>query len=699
MEERIQGTVHFFAALMATRSGPKAKEGSVRKLLLGRGHNNVEDAEDNDERNDGRVNNESCFPVRFSVERSLLTPSQTKCHIIKLQDELNEATVKHSETVYWLQLELNTTRQAKKALEDRMAELYCDMQALESPSQPDASTTKPDDVARMQNQIINHEHMLRVLNNQLDLMRTSADYLVKSLKNDMKDLMKGNAENELKLTNRLAALEREKADLEQQLAAEKLKNNSNFQESTSSVPAECTVRLIPPNPPGAIIEEKLWDQSESPTASASFPIRETAPPRPPCRHKSIEYDDPSPLRSPRRQKSAQDEIETVIDLLEDDLKRLRTENNELREQLQNQRTDQSMVSETEKLFSQVKDLEAKNKSLDSKLVEARGNAHESLVQWAREKTGLEAQVDTLQKKEKVVDEDPARDARDTILASLDRVTLIWDKANESIQSIELAMKEMRTNPSQDGKHVLSVLATACLVHGQIKVSLMLIELQLRNSLKCLKHYQFTTQASGALGNSEEFNERVRGIENEAMESIRKVEALAAEQIKYLRIKSEDESFGLRKVQEEKDDAVIYLAGRQAELEKEVSRLQSENKAESKVIASAVEMVVSQKALETLQSEVLMIVERVKEKNETIGRLSAVIEVHKVRERTLMEELKRHMKNEGDRRLAEQRRMMEQHAPHESSEDGESTAISEYEEKTVEETTYDEITVNEESQSV
>ena len=63
----------------------------------------------------------------------------------------------------------------------------------------------------------------------------------------------------------------------------------------------------------------------------------------------------------------------------------------------------------------------------------------------------------------------------------------------------------------------------------------------------------------------------------------------------------------------------------------------------------------------------------------------------------MEELKRHMKDQADRQMAEQQRLMEQREQYESSDDefdeSESAGGSEYEEKTVEETIYDEITVH------
>jgi len=666
----------------------------VRNLLLA-GTNNQ-----NNNSNSSTSNNR-VLPVRSSVKRTM-SAHHTETRIAKLQAELNEATVKHSETVYWLQLELNTTRKAKEAVEDRMAELYRDMQELEKPKKPRPIQPDAAYVAQQQKQIDKYERMLKVLNNQIGLVRSSADSLVKNLKDEIADLMEDKVKNELQLMNKLSALDREKRDLEQQLAEERRKNNSNSdsrQQRQSLSETASTETPIPLKQPSVILEEEHSEHSESPTAPSSLPTRKTAPPRPPCRHKSIEYDDPTPLRTPRRQKSAQDDSEVILELLEDDLKRLRAENGDLKDKLQKQKMGETLPAETEKLSAKVEQYKTKTMSLDSKLTEARNKAHETLVKWTREKADLQEQINTLQK-EKASNGGPATEDREIVLEALDRVALLWDRADQSIQAIESVMMEVRPNPSQDAERALSMLETASLVHGQIKVSLMLIELQFRNSLSCLEHDQSATRAFSANGSSKILADKVQSIQTEAVESISKIESLVDEQIKELRIKSEEESAAIREMHEGKAIDLRQLLDRQAELEKEIERLQSEKSADGrKLVPSAVEMLVSQKALETLQSEVLLIVERVKDKNEMIGRLNAEIEEHKVRERTLMEELKRHMKDQSDRQMAEQQRLMEQHAQYDSSEEEGSTAGSEYEEKTVEESVYDEITVNEDNFTV
>ena len=605
-----------------------------------------------------------------------MSQHQTETLVAKLQTELNQAKIKHSEAIYWLELELNTSRQSTRALEDRMATLYRDMQDLEKPQKPRLIKPDAEYMAQQQKQIDKYERMLRVMNNQVALVRSSSDTLVKSLKDEIADLMDDKVKFEMTLMNKLSALDKEKCDLEKLLGEEKRKS-SGASESMKQ--------------PSTIKEAPATDMAnESPTAS--FFHRVEMPPKAPCRHKSIEYDDATPPRSPRRQKSNEDDEEALEETDQDDVKRLREENILLKKELESQKTTEAVKAERERQSAQVEQLTTSNKILDSKLTEIRNKSHESLVQWTREKADLEDQIDALKQKMEPLSADKGREV---VLASLDRVALLWDRADQSIQGIESLMMEVRPNhPSQDAERALSVLETATLVHGQIKVSLMLIELQFRNSLACLEQDQSAVaDVASSSDDSAKLSEQVQTIKQEVMESVTKLETLLDEQIKELRGKSTEEASTIREMHECKAVDLRRLLDRQAELENEIARLQSAKSVEGKATVNAVEMLVSQRALETLQNEVLLVVERVKEKNEMIGRLNAVIEEHKVRERTLMEELKRHMKDQADRQMAEQQRLIDQRAQFDSSDDdSDSAGSSEYEEKTVDATIYEEVTV-------
>jgi len=605
-----------------------------------------------------------------------MSQHQTETLVAKLQTELNQAKIKHSEAIYWLELELNTSRQSARALEDRMATLYRDMQDLEKPQKPRLIKPDAEYMAQQQKQIDKYERMLRVMNNQIALVRSSSDTLVKSLKDEIADLMDDKVKFEMTLMNKLSALDKEKCDLEKLLAEEKRKSSGG---------------AVSMKQPSTIKETPAADMAnESPTASSFH--RVVMPPKAPCRHKSIEYDDATPPRSPRRQKSNEDDEEALEETDQDAAKRLREENILLKKELESQKSTEAIQTERERLSAQVEQLTTSNKILDSKLTEIRNKSHESLVQWKREKADLEDQIDALKQEVEPLSVDKGREV---VLASLDRVALLWDRADQSIQGIESVMMEVRPNhPSQDAERALSVLETATLVHGQIKVSLMLIELQFRNSLACLQQDQSgVADVASSSDDSAKLSEQVQTIHQEVMESVNKLETFLDEQIKELRAKSTEEASTIREMHECKAVDLRRLLDRQAELENEIARLQSEKNMEGKTTVNTVETLVSQRALETLQNEVLLVVERVKEKNEMIGRLNAEIEEHKVRERTLMEELKRHMKDQADRQMAEQQRLIDQRAQFDSSDDDSySAGSSEYEEKTVDATIYEEVTV-------
>lgn len=137
---------------------------------------------------------------------------------------------------------------------------------------------------------------------------------------------------------------------------------------------------------------------------------------------------------------------------------------------------------------------------------------------------------------------------------------------------------------------------------------------------------------------------------------------------------------------------------QKKLEAELAKLRKQKGATTNESGNPVEMLMSKKALETLQQEVLSVVQKVNEKNETIGRLNAVIEEHKVRERSLMEELRRHIKDQADRQLLEQQRIMEQNAQYHDTdtEDRSLGSDGSFEEQTIDETYYEQTVYEEET---
>jgi hypothetical protein len=542
-------------------------------------------------------------PGKFSDDKAVET----------LQEELNENNVKHREEVYWLRLELDTTRREKEAVEDRMATLYRDMQEMEEskPSRTRPLTVDAQYVVQLQNQLEKYERMMRVMNNQLNLVRNSSDAVVKSLKEEISDIMDEKVKVEVNLMNQLASMDKEKQDLKTQLQGKDLQ-----QQSGSTL-----TNTISPSSRGGGSSQGSNSNSKS----------------------------------------------------------------------------------DEQLQAQVKQLEDENNRLTSDLAQQR---KESLVkgdQTRQEKDALSRQVKKFQgdmlmmrsTDEAIQFMDQMKHDRNETLYTLERVALLWDRADESIQKLESVMMELKPNDEhQDDnrEQLLSTLETASLVHGQAKVSLMLIELKLRNNLACTKNDQLQlgslTLADPAV------NTRISDIQTEAMSAIEEVQAMLNTQIEGLGEQAALETKVIKETLESKVTDLKIMEARQQHLEQEISVLQT---AEGQAVAgmkddmdaNALELYVSQKGLERLQAEVLQVIERVKEKNESIGRLTATVEEHKVRERSLMDELRRFMKEQSDRESAQRQRRMDQQnndddEEEEEVEDGSySDDSTEYDEQTVE----------------
>src|SRR3569623_1644473 len=132
-----------------------------------------------------------------------------------------------------------------------------------------------------------------------------------------------------------------------------------------------------------------------------------------------------------------------------------------------------------------------------------------------------------------------------------------------------------------------------------------------------------------------------------MAAIEQVNITLHDQISSIEAHSEEVTASLTQSIESRISELQSMQSRQSELQEMLSNLQESEQAETREVVNAdgsIDMFVSRKVLERLQNEVLQIVARVKEKNEEIGRLTATVEELKVRERALMEELKRLMQD-------------------------------------------------------
>jgi hypothetical protein len=124
-----------------------------------------------------------------------------------LEQKLNDTKVKDKEGIYWLQLELDGARRDHDAVEEHMAELMNDLQNVRKIPNPN----EVSEVVLRDATITNYELVIASMENQITMIKTSAGEVVKTLKEEIAELMEDRACMEVTLMNQLAALDREKS--------------------------------------------------------------------------------------------------------------------------------------------------------------------------------------------------------------------------------------------------------------------------------------------------------------------------------------------------------------------------------------------------------------------------------------------------------------------------------------------------------
>jgi predicted nucleic acid-binding Zn-ribbon protein len=529
--------------------------------------------------------------------------------ISTLRAEINGMAVKHREEVYWLKLELGTTRREKEAIEDRISDLYRDMHELvaatvdRSPGSAAAAgrggkVGHPRDLDGMQKQLQKYEKMVLIMNNQIGLLRSSTDSLLKSLKDEISDLVDDKSRTELNLMNRMEALDKENRELKLRLQISEQRQHQKPLSPSKSQDANAT-------PVG-----RLASASHRQAGASSAEMKQLQ----------------EEIKSLRQQNRKKDQ---EISKSQDSISALEGEREELSQQVDKMRWE----------------LEAARSS------DAAVRAQEQIQKDQQSSSEL-----------------------------LDRVVAIWDQTHESIRRLSSVMEKLAPAStaagagdearSEDADRALSVLETAALVQGQIKVSLMLVELQLRNNLACLRNDRAQLDALGGGEGGDDalddaFEERLNHVQEEALGAVDELTCTLEDTIARLEAQSEKVTATLTESIESRIGELQRMQTRQTELYQMLSNLRASEEAETREVVNAdgsVDVFVSRKVLESLQNEVLMVVDRVKEKNEEIVRLTATVDELKVRERAFMEELRRMMQEQSRIEMEERnRRMLAQQA--------------------------------------
>jgi hypothetical protein len=556
--------------------------------------------------NDNEIEDESEDPD-FSLDELLVEKVERIAFLERIKDiqdgqleeiqtHLNVSEIKHKEELYFLQLELDNQKRDNVANEERMAELYQDLQDMvtnpseafynSSSSSLDLEKLDSDTaqyIAQLQHKVETYERTMGVLDNQITMVKTSCDHVVKTMKEEIADLMEDRCRIEIDLLNQLARMDTDKRQQTIELK-EQVQHKKN------------------------VIARLKITQGGIGGAAGSHDYQHS-------------------------------------EELESEIARLRSLQKETQDAVDQERAD---ADDT------IHRLEDANAKLEQKLESA-----------ADVMSILRSQPDSAETSKAL---DRITKEREDVVQALERVSTIWERADASIQHLENAMDQLRPNDNVeiegDCERLLSTLESASLVHGQVKVSLLLIELKLRNQLGCLNNDKLAMQ--WAAPPDTKVVEKMRQIQQEALRALGHVQDALSQQIQQMEGNALKETGIMNLTLEERDNALKDMQGHHKTLEEEIQRSQktrqqashsanSPTKNGSPIVrsASAEENflspekppstpMVNNAVLIILHTEVIKVAEHVQKKNSAIGTLSLELEEYRVREQVLKKELKRVM---------------------------------------------------------
>ena len=563
-----------------------------------------------------------------------------------LRSELGAVQIKHKEECYWLRLEVDNLRKDKEAAEDRMAELYRDMREIDNMNEEHdlmgggAAPVCVDSgyVLHLQSQLSKSMQTMGVLDNQIGMVKRSCDEVVKSLKEEIADVMDDKCRVEMELLNQLAVLDNEKKNLkdecEERVSVEKSKIQCKEEHIAKLKEEIRLLRQIKDGRRGTQngTHENKGGERERGAASVGETVAATA----------SHFDNPGPSRTGISSRGRESDLLDEIHRLEVEIDHLRTNNND--------QNDDKLLALEDTIADQDDQIE--------RLV--------AEVDGLRQSSSDEAEAVLT----------AVQNNRDDALETLDRIAEYWEKADESIQMLEDVMEELRPvddDPQSSGLRemdryrTLSTLETATLVHSQIKLSLLLVELKCRNQLTTLRS-EVRLVSSGCLGcdgggkfcqitalheeSIDEIAEKVDEIQAETMIALKQVEANMTGLIQSLEGGGEFEAAAedLRIELGERIDTYMYMM-----LQEKFAKLEADYEVLMTKERSSNDDKVSQtteferrssrdkKMFELLEREVFAVVGKIKDKNKEIAKLTTAAEDHKVRELALKKELKRIMK--------------------------------------------------------
>ncbi len=499
-----------------------------------------------------------------------------------LEKEINDHNTQHQEGIYWLRMQLETSRLEKTAADERISELQKELRSLTS-MQParnislDPTITdsvgggdeKDVLIAQLQNRLEKFESSFGVMENQISMINSSSAKVIQTLKEEIAHAMEDRTRSELDLRNQLSKLDNENRQRQLEFTLELYNKDEII--ATLRSQETCSTSGTTAETKNSISGCETWSQDQTNDLSTDL-IR-----------------------------ASKDHSSLVL--------RLGEANTELQRKL-------------DKANKELKDLKSESKASDTFLSEQR-----------------------------------VSEERRAIDLSLDGLKTVVGSTNNAVSEVRELIKTVETDDDSGAdkvnKRMLSVLDSASLIHEEVKLSILLTELKLRNEFECLNKNKLAFDwGDQANRNKQQLINDLKKIENDALVELEKAGGEFSRQINDLekRIRSEKSKLGKKdthkraknhasKWSEPCNTNALVVFHELNRLNKLVSYSQVDRDSGDGSESTGDRLMISRNVLNLLEKELLQSAERIKAKNKKIGSLKVELDRSKIRETRLRKELR------------------------------------------------------------
>ena len=507
---------------------------------------------------------------RLSIESLMETNQRQQEEILNLKLELNQLTVQHKEGIYWLQMQLDTTRREKVAIEESMAELQEDVKDMAI----HGSGASDNDTHAQKRKF---ELSLGTFENQMNMIKTSFGEINRSLKEEICDLMEDRTQIELNLLNQLSALDDERRKKELEFTIQLAEKEDQLVQKEKDIQ-----RLRQERPPASLPRSE--DNNDNYSTATSI----------------LSFDDDNPL--------------SILEFL----------------QTKGGQNDELLARERKEADELINDLKDQKIELEQQL-----EAAEYDISVMRSQTTKNENAKQLLSRLEL--------QKEAINSTLDRVMSIKESADTTIQSLSEIIDKLRTDDESEDENegnrkcAISVLESASLLNATIKVSLLHVEMQLRNHLEQVNHCGSPNSRQETDHVNEDHIKKLEEMNHEALAALKHVETALFQQMSDLEEGILKENSTLKKRLAELQNDSTELMAELTMLRKGAHSSSDFNKSQETALTRST---VSDHMMDQLSMEVFRVVAIFSSLKETIANLKMELAKHVKREDNLRKELKR-----------------------------------------------------------